>query len=426
MHDVEVGDGGEIELMLTILRDRRMLFLILANILSSIGSGITMLGVPWLLVNRAGGEAVFGYMTLGTTLILFLVSPYIGVLIDRFSRKQILLISEVVGGSIVLAMALWGALAGHFETWQLITTYFGGSLYYSLHFTTQFAFTQEIFNRDQYQMLNGVMEVQNQTASMIAGGLASVLLDRVELSTILMFDAATYAIGFMLFLGIPYQRAERAAGAKAVSVWRNIAEGFLYLKEKPRLTVFLICSFMTFLVLMVGNYLFPIYVTKVLHAGANVLGTADMFYAIGAILAGLIIPTLVSRLGSFRSIVVTFSSYTAAIWMIGLFPITGLYIALKLVLGFGNAGTRVARNTVMMELVPNHLMGRVNSFFNAFGMGTRVLLLAIFTRTIVNTGASGSLLISGGILLLCFAGVLAGKRLFLDKAGAQVEKNMQF
>ncbi|PWK07409.1 MFS transporter [Tumebacillus permanentifrigoris] len=401
--------------MLTILQDRRMLFLLLANILSSIGSGITMLGVPWLLVNRAGGEAVFGYMTLGTTMILFLVSPYIGVIVDRFSRKQVLLFSEVVGGSIVFCMALWGALAGQYETWQLITTYFGGSLYYSLHFTTQFAFTQEIFNREQYQMLNGIMEVQNQTASMIAGALASVLLDRIELSTILMFDAATYAVGFLLFLGIPYKRAQRPAGLAPISVWRNISEGYRYLREKPLLTLFLTCSFMTFLVLMVGNYLFPIYVTQELQAGADVLGLADMCYAIGAILAGLSIPVLVHRLGAFRSIVLTFSSYTVAIGLIGFFPLTWLYMALKLLLGWGNAGTRVARNTVMMELVPNALMGRVNSFFNAFGMGTRVLLLAIFTRTIATTGPALSLVICCGILGVCFAGVLAGRKLFGGK-----------
>ncbi|MBL0386526.1 MFS transporter [Tumebacillus sp. ITR2] len=400
--------------MLTILRDRRMLYLILANILSSIGSGITMLGVPWLLVNRAGGDEIFGYMTLFTTLILFVVSPYIGVLIDRFSRKKILLTSEVIGGSIVLAMALWGLWTGEFATWQLITTYFGGSLYYSLHFTTQFAFTQEIFSREQYQMLNGVMEVQNQTASMIAGALSSVLLDRIDLSTILLFDASTYAIGFLLFLGIPYVPAVRA-GIARVSVWRNIAEGFQYLREKPVLTVFLICSLMTFLVLMAGNYLFPIYVTQELHAGADVLGLADMCYAIGAILAGISIPVLVGRLGPFRSIVLTFTSYTVAILLIGFYPLTWLYMALKLVLGWGNAGTRVARNTVMMELVPNPLMGRVNSFFNAFGMGTRVLLLAIFTRTIAYTGSAMSFVICGVLLLLCFVGVLAGRKLFVVK-----------
>jgi hypothetical protein len=57
-----------------------------------------------------------------------------------------LLASEVAGGSITLLFALWGLIAGHYEMWQLIAVYFAGSIYYSVHFPTQFAFTQEIFS----------------------------------------------------------------------------------------------------------------------------------------------------------------------------------------------------------------------------------------------------------------------------------------
>ncbi|NEW08099.1 hypothetical protein GK047_19030 [Paenibacillus sp. SYP-B3998] len=59
--------------MWTMLKDRRMAFLMIANMLSSIGSGITMIGVPWLLVNRSGGDEVYGYATLASTILLFLL-----------------------------------------------------------------------------------------------------------------------------------------------------------------------------------------------------------------------------------------------------------------------------------------------------------------------------------------------------------------
>lgn len=400
--------------MWSLMKDRRMAFLIFANLFSSVGSGITMIGIPWLFVTRDGGDAIFGYTTLATTAALFFFSPYMGALIDRYSRKTLLLGSEIVGGTFMIVFALWGLIAGHYETWQLILIYFGGSLYYSMHYPTQFAFTQEIFSRDQYKALNSVLEVQNQSASMIAGGLASLLIDRIDFSWILLADALTYAAGFILFLLIPYQRSAETAGSAAanVSMWRNIGEGFHYLKQKPLLTVFFLCTLMPFVGVMLGNYLYPVYVQSILHGTASVLGASDMIYAVGAVLAGLTIPFLIHRFGSYGTVIVTFLTFTASVLLIYAFPIVGVFLAVKILNGWGNSGTRVARNTIMMETVPNHVMGRVNSFFNAAGMGMRVLMIGMATQVVAFSGVDTALLVLALVLAVSFAGVLATRKLF--------------
>jgi MFS family permease len=395
-----------------------MAYLLMANLLSSVGSGITMIGIPWMFVTRNGGEEMWGYTTLATTLALFFFSPYMGALIDRYSRKTLLLWSESVGGTIMMVFALWGFFTGSYATWQLIAIYFGGALYYSMHYPTQFAFTQEIFARDQYKALNSVLEVQNQSASMIAGGMASLLVDRVDFSWILFADALTYAAGFMLFLLIPYQRGREAAAHDRISMWANIVEGFRYLKEKPLLTLFFLCALMPFIGVMVGNYLYPVYVAGVLHGSAAVLGASDMIYAVGAVLAGLTIPLLIQRLGAYGTILITFVSFTLSVLLIFALPFIGVFLALKILNGWGNAGTRVARNTIMMETVPNHVMGRVNSFFNAAGMGLRVLLIGTATQVVAFFGADAALLVLGCILIASFTGVLASRKLFVEKSNS--------
>ena len=42
-------------------------------------------------------------------------------------------------------------------------------------------------------------------------------------------------------------------------------------------------------------------------------------------------------------------------------------------------GTRVARNVLMMEEIPNEVMGRVDSLFRLIGTGIRIVLLMLFT-----------------------------------------------
>lgn len=396
------------------MKDRRLYTLLTANIFSSVGSGITMIGVPWLLVNREGGEQLFGYAALAMTLLLFFLSPYIGVLIDRVSRKKMLLWSEVAGFSIVAFFAAWGHFRESYETWQLIAIYMGGSLYYTIHFPTQFAFNQEIFDRSQYQSLNSVMEIQNQTASMVAGGLSSLLIEKVNLSYLLWLDASTYIIGFILLSTIPYVPSNDLARQKKVTIWSNMKEGFLYLKDKPLFFLFFVCALMPFIGVMVGNYLFPVFIAKTLQADATVMGLSDMIYAIGAVLAGLSLPYIITRIGSYKAVTITVAVFAMGIMTAAWVPLVWLFLVVKMFLGWGNAGARVARNTLLMETVPNSMMGRVNSFFNAVGMGFRVSLIGLFSQTISYTGASISLSIMGLLLFGALIGVFASRSAFVS------------
>ncbi|MBA2871919.1 hypothetical protein HNQ85_002209 [Anoxybacillus calidus] len=51
-------------------------------------------------------------------------------------------------------------------------------------------------------------------------------------------------------------------------------------------------------------------------------------------------------------------------------------------LAAGNAGTRVARSSLMMECIPNDKIGRVDSLFRAVGLMIRILLLSVFTGAV--------------------------------------------
>lgn len=79
-----------------------------ANILSSIGSGITMIAIPWLLIQGTNGDKVLGYTTMAVTFIFLVTAPYLGLLIDTVSRKKLLLIGEVIGGTMVAIFTIIG------------------------------------------------------------------------------------------------------------------------------------------------------------------------------------------------------------------------------------------------------------------------------------------------------------------------------
>jgi MFS family permease len=390
--------------MNSLYRDRRLYLLLIANLFSSVGTGITMTAVPWLLVQKPDGGTWFGYMSTTMTIIMFLLTPYVGMWIDHMSRKAMLMLGEAMGLVIAAMFALYGVMETEYHVWHLVLLFASGSLYYFLFYPTLFAFTQEIFHSDQYKALNGLMEIQGQLATVISGGAASLLLTKVPLYSILWLDACTYAAAIVGLFFIPYQRSARSGDTH--SFWTKMAEGYHYMKARPLLFWFLLASFMPFIGVMMTNYLHPIYITAVLKEDSSVYGIQSMVYGIGAALAGAVVPMLLRKIGTEISITITVFMYAIAITMFLFVKNTWIFYMLVSLTAFGNAGTRVARSTLMMERIPNEKIGRVDSLFRSLGFLIRSALLSVFTglvslqHVLIPYAILSGLLIISGLLVL--------------------------
>lgn len=385
--------------MTELYRDRRFYFIIAANLLSSIGSGITMITIPWLLVSEGEGATIFGYVTIIMTIINFIMTPFIGQWVDRFPRKKLLMTGELVGFLVILLFALLGFWGIEYTNWHYMILYGTGSFYYNLFYPGMFALNQEIFPKRAYKSLNGAMEIQGQLSSVIAGALAAVMLGKVSLEWLLLLDAVTYFSAFLFFAAIPYapQLNHFTSGD---SFWIKLTEGYRFMKKKPKLFLFFIASLMPFIGVMVTNYLFPVYLTSVLKADGSVYGAQSMVYGIGAVLAGILIPFISNKFGHIKSILTTTLIYTIGISFIIFTKAIPLYLLIIILLAFGNAGTRVARNSYMMDIVPNSIIGRVDSLFRTIGLAIRVFLLTAFTLLNTLLDVQYSFYILSGLLII--------------------------
>ncbi len=389
--------------MKELLQDSRIRRLLLANITGSIGSGITIIAIPWLLIQRDNGEQLYGWVTIASTIVLFALVPHYGAWLDHHSRKAAMLAGEIFGAVCTLTMAAWMLVTGETATWQLMFLFFSGMLYYTLHYPAKFAFVQQIFERRHYQKLMGLLEIQGQTASMLAGGLASLLLDHVPFSTILLIDAGTYVISYVVQRGIPYEATHLKDAKPRVGAMADLMIGLRWLGERPKFTVFMLCTFAPFVAVMVGNYLFPIYVQNILQASAAVFGQGEMAFALGAIIAALASPFLLARTSSATAALTMMAIFTGGLALLsGLHTVVSFYLAL-LLLGVGNAGARVARGSILLHEVPNAIMGRVNVALLAAERIVRTLLQFAAIAIVVRSDAAlayGGLLTFVGLALL--------------------------
>ncbi|MEM8907894.1 MAG: MFS transporter, partial [Bacteroidota bacterium] len=122
---------------------RAIILLFIANSISGLAQGISMLAIPWYFAKEEQ-MAQFGLIYVLTNIIALFWVPYSGTFIDRFNRKHIFLVLTVVCGSLLFLTAGFGfwqqSLPWYMVAMVFMMTFFN----YNIHYPNLYAFVQEI------------------------------------------------------------------------------------------------------------------------------------------------------------------------------------------------------------------------------------------------------------------------------------------
>ncbi|OUQ90358.1 MFS transporter [Brevibacillus brevis] len=394
--------------------------LFFSNFFSGFGQGMTMIGIAWFLVETTGSAQLLGSTMFTSAVLMFFIGPYIGTLIDRYSRKKMLLIENLIGFGVLGLLAIWGFF-GEYTEWMLIVIYLTTTFMYQIHYPTQSALVQETFEPKHYNSINSLLEIEGQTASVLAGAFAGILLSSYGLHVVIIFNAITYLFAFTLLSTMTYTfTLEKEAKQNQGVAWTvQLMESWRYIQQKKGFLLFGISALMPFIAVMATNLLKPVYISQTLQAGVSVYSLGEVTYALGAVAAGLLVAIVVRKMGQLAAMIGNTLLFAIAIVVMIALPYGWALIAAYTVYGWSNASVRLIRQSLYMTVVPKQQMGRVMSFFNSIGMMMRLVLIGLFTAMIDYTGAGVGYLVLAGLLLLAAIGIAATMRYLLADAKAE-------
>jgi MFS family permease len=166
----------------------------------------------------------------------------------------------------------------------------------------------------------------------------------------------------------------RAAETQFERFWREMGEGLHFLRDH-RAVVLLGTSWALFLGAMItGVVVTPSLSERIFHAGAEGYGWLNAGWGTGAFLSALYAPRVIAFVGGRRSM--AFSMALLAVCAVCA-PVSHWLIAGILIYGAMGSARGVggiAMNTSLMEMVPPHLMGRVQNTFYFFGTFLQLVL----------------------------------------------------
>jgi DHA3 family macrolide efflux protein-like MFS transporter len=398
---------------------KALIYLFAANTISGFAQGITMLAIPWSIIKLPGGNLLNPLMVSVVTLASLFWGLYAGTLIDRYNRKHVFLTMNGVDCVMLCSVALAGFYLGDMPFILMALAFTTTIFTYNVHFPNLYAFVQELFDPSYYARVNSAIEIQGQSTNFLGMMVGGVLLDGTpdwtwwpeflqfeawNLSEIFLMDGITYLLAFLLISQIPYDR-QRKIHIDTGTVWERLRLGFQYLAKDRSLFLFGVASHVIFFALMITiQVVGPVYVMDYLKETASTLAFFLGFYTLGAIIAGLMgLSLFVRRNHLIKEIIVLL--ITAGILYTTLSFTHSVLItwSVAIILGICNAGARILRITYIVRIVPNRVVGRVNSIFAVINVLMRVCFAALLAVPFFSAEGQGSNIVFGTLML---AGVM--------------------
>lgn len=384
------------------LKHRNYRLWFIGQIISLFGSWMQMTAQGFFIFELTHSPAFLGYVGFANGIPTWLFMVYGGVIADRFSRRNIMMVTQTIMMLLAFILAVL-TFTNTVEPWHILLLTFGLGVANAFDAPARQAFVNELVPRNDLLNAIALNSMMFHSAAAIGPAVAGI--------TYAVFGPAwCFTINGISFLAVIYNlfimkfqpTTKRVVNKSAI---KELRDGLIYLKtQKTILLIMLVVSFSTLFGLSIAT-LFPAWAVKVLHGNAATNGFLQTFRGIGAVLCSLFIASL-SRF-IVRGKILTTGLISLPIFMI-LFSFNSSFIISSLILiGIGASIIAINNlsNGLTQTLVSEEFRGRVMgvysfSFFGFMPLG------ALWIGMLAEHFGSPIAILINSVILFIFVGVV--------------------
>jgi len=353
------------------LRHRNYRLFFSGQSISLVGTWITRVATSWLVYRLTGSELLLGVVGFCGQIPTMLLAPFAGVLVDRWDRHRLLVLTQAASMLQSLVLAVLTLRHDITVPWLLGLQIVQGVIN-AFDTPARQAFVVEMVE-DRADLANAIaLNSSMVNGSRIIGpSIGGLLIAAVGEGWCFLADAVSYlfVIASLLMMRLPSARSARVEAR----VLEELRVGYRYVRESAPIRTALVVLAIVSTMAMPYTVLMPAYAAEVLHGGPNTLGLLMTASGVGALGGGLYLASRQSVVGLGR--VAAYSTLIFGAGLVAFAFTTSLWVALA-VLPFVGAGFMVemaATNTVLQTLVTDDLRGRVMAFYTMAFFGTAPL-----------------------------------------------------
>jgi MFS family permease len=335
---------------------------------SLVGTWITRVATSWLVYRLTGSELLLGVVGFCGQVPTLLLAPFAGVLVDRWDRHRILVITQAL--SLLQSLALAGlTLSGRITVLQILLLQALQGFINAFDTPARQAFVVEMVE-DRADLPNAIaLNSSMVNGSRIIGpSIGGALIAAFGEGWCFMVDAVSYLFVIASLLGMRVERPEREP--VEAHVLEELKTGYRYVMASAPIRTALLVLAIVSAMGMPYTVLMPAIVANVLHGGPRTLGLLMTASGAGALAGGLYLASRETVVGLGRVSMLATIAFGAGLIA---FAFTRSQLVALLVLPFVGAGFMVqlgATNTILQTIVEDRLRGRVMAFYTMAFFGT--------------------------------------------------------
>jgi MFS family permease len=369
---------------------------------SVIGRQVMDVAVGYELYHLTGSKLALGWIGLAQAIPLLLLALPAGQLADRFDRRRILVVSQVLWAASSVALAVLSHTQGPVALVYLMLI--TGAIAHATGWPARSSMLPQIVPAEVFNNAVTWNSSIFQVASVLGPALAGLILLWGAPAAYVVDAACAVTFALLLFrlrVSRPLDRAREPA------TLRSLTEGIRFVRRTPVILATL--SLDLFAVLLGGaTILMPVFARDLLHVGKVGLGVLRTAPAVGAFVAAILIAHMPPMRRAGRTMLWAVVGFGLATVVFGVSEWFWLsFLMLALTGAFDNVSV-VVRHTLIQTLPPDGMRGRVAAV-NIIFIGTSNELGAFESgltaelwgpRTAVVVGGIGTVLVVAIIALL--------------------------
>ncbi len=394
----------------------------LGQAFSLLGSQIVQFTLIWYLTKETGSAAVLAISTFVSLLPNVLLAPFIGALVDRWDRKRIMIISDLLIALVTFLLIIL------FKTEQVKIGYIYLALFLrelgsTFHWPSMRSSTSLLVPQEQMARVEGMNQTIRGLLNVVGPLLAALLLEVSPIYELLFIDIITalLAVTPIAFVNIPQPSEKTSEKVTSVSdLWNDVKFGYRYLWNwKGMFLLTLTATLLNFLI-NPGFTLTPLLVTQHFSGGAIQLSLVESIFGIGVIAGGL----LLSTWGGFKKKILT--SLSGIIGMgtgmlfIAIAPSDQFKLALAgmFITGFMNPIANGSLTAIMQANVKAEMQGRVFTTLNSTASAMTPIAMLIAAPVANTVGIQGWFYIGGlGCVIMGLLGISDPSMMKIEEEG---------
>jgi len=402
-----------IKFMFRALAYRNYRYFFIGQGVSLIGTWMQQVALGWLVYRLTNSPFLLGAVAFCAQIPSFVVSPFAGLVADRYSKYRIMIVTQTL--SLIQATALAAlVLTGAVHIYHILFLALFIGIVNSFDIPARQSFVIEMV--ESKDVLPNAIALNSSIfngARLIGPSVAGALIARFGEGVCFSLNAASYiaVIASLLMMKI----VPKTGGAVKKHAFSELKEGFFYVYDFIPIRIIILFLVMMSIAGMPYVVLMPVFSRDILHGNSVTLGHLMSSAGVGALAGAIFLASRKNALGLARIVPATASVFGMGLVAFSMSRTVWLSMLIMVFIGFGMIVQIASCNTLIQTIVDDDKRGRVMSIYTMAFIGMSPFGSLISGSAASKIGAPAVLFI-GGIMCVVASALFASRSVYIRRA----------